>query len=60
MFILGIFTAFILVVGFGLCIYAIFESTLFGKIKIACSAFCGGVLVTIGLTIVLYHILFTT
>lgn len=60
MYTLGIITTIAIIFGFGLLVYAIFESTLFGKIKIACSAFCGGVLVTIGLTIVLYHILFTT
>ena len=59
MYTLGILTTIAIVFGFGLLIYAIFESTLLVNIKIACSAFFGGVFVTIGLTILLYHILFT-
>lgn len=58
MYTLGIFTTIAIIFGFGLLIYAIFESTLFGKIKIAFSAFFGGVFVTIGLTI-LFHTLLT-
>lgn len=59
MYTLGILTTIAIVFGFGLLIYAIFESTLLGNIKIAYSAFSGGVFVTIGFTILLYHILFT-
>lgn len=59
MYTLGIFTAIVIIFGFGLLTYAIFESTLFGNIKIACSAFFGGVFVTVGL-IILFYTLFTS
>lgn len=59
MYTLGLFTAIIIIIGIGLFIYAMFESTLFGNKKVTLCAFWGGVFVTIGLTILLYHILFT-
>lgn len=59
MYTLGILTVIIIIFGIGLLLYAIFESSLFGNIKIPLYAFWGGVFVTVGLTILLYHILFT-
>ena len=59
MFILGIFTAIIIIFSIGLLLVAIYKSTMLGNITIPIYAFFGGTFITIGIGLLIYNLLIT-